>query len=57
MPELPGDLLLDRYLPDATNEERSEARQNLCAFAKAMKNLGAEHRNYRWQIEALSDDV
>jgi len=29
----PGDLILDRYMPRATAEEREAARENLRAFA------------------------
>ena len=29
----PGDFILDRYMPDATAEEREVARENLRAFA------------------------
>ena len=31
----PGDLILDRYMPDATCEEREEARANLKRLAQA----------------------
>jgi hypothetical protein len=32
----PGDLLLDRYLLDATPREREQAHQNLRRFARAL---------------------
>lgn len=32
----PGDLLLDRYLPEATPREREEEHQNLRRFAKTL---------------------
>jgi hypothetical protein len=31
-PRRPGDLILDRYMPNATGEEREEARANLKAY-------------------------
>lgn len=32
-PYRPGDLILNRYMPDATKEEREVARENLREFA------------------------
>jgi len=32
-PYQPGDLILDRYMPDATDEEREAARENLRQYA------------------------
>ena len=33
-PYQPGDTILDRYMPDATPEEREAARENLKEFAE-----------------------
>jgi hypothetical protein len=52
---LPGDLILSRYMPDASAEEREEARAALCAFAKAMKDLGAEQRGADWLEAAINN--
>ena len=30
----PGDIIIDRYLPDATSEQREEARAHLHAFVR-----------------------
>ena len=44
----PGDLILDRYMPNATVEEREVARENLRAFAVVVvgiaKRLALEER-------------
>ena len=44
----PGDLILDRYMPHATTEEREAARENLRAFAAVVvgiaKRLALEER-------------
>ena len=44
----PGDLILDRYMPHATAEEREAARENLRAFAAVVvgiaKRLALEER-------------
>jgi len=32
-PQRPGDLILNRYMPNATEEEREAARENLREFA------------------------
>lgn len=44
----PGDLILDRYMPHATMEEREAARENLRAFAAVVvgiaKRLAQEER-------------
>jgi len=47
-PYQPGDLILDRYMPDATDEEREAARENLRQFAVIVvgmaKRLAREER-------------
>lgn len=35
----PGDLILDRYMPNASEIEREEARQNLCAYAAVVLRI------------------
>lgn len=35
----PGDLILDRYMPHATVEEREAARENLRAFAAVVVGI------------------
>jgi hypothetical protein len=32
----PGDIILDRYFPNATSEEREAARENLRRFARLL---------------------
>ena len=38
----PGDLLLDRYFPDADEETRERAREAFAEFARAMEELADE---------------
>jgi len=33
---IPGDIILDRYLPNATDEERETARENLRRLARLL---------------------
>jgi len=44
----PGDLILDRFMPDAASEQREEARENLRRLARLIlrveKRLAAEWR-------------
>ena len=35
----PGDLILDRYMPDASEAEREEARENLRAYAAVVLQI------------------
>lgn len=35
----PGDLILNRYMPDATGEEREAARENLREFAVVVAGI------------------
>ena len=35
-PHRPGDLILDHYMPNATEEQREEARANLKAYVAAV---------------------
>ncbi len=36
---LPGDLILDRYMPDATPEQREDAHANLKAYVAVIMRL------------------
>lgn len=38
-PARPGDLILDRYMPDATVEEREAARANLNSFLATLVRI------------------
>ena len=38
-PWQPGDLILDRYMPGATDEEREAARENLRAYMKIVVRI------------------
>ena len=37
----PGDLILNRYMPDATEQEREEARENLKQLARVLMRIEA----------------
>ncbi len=37
----PGDVILNRYLPDASEEARADAREKLRAFALLMIRIGS----------------
>lgn len=49
--ERPGDVILRRYMPDATDKEREAARENLCAFASVLLRI-----DKRLQDEIHMDD-
>lgn len=49
-PYQPGDLILDRYMSDATDEEREAARDNLRQYAEVV--LGIAKRLATEEIEA-----
>jgi hypothetical protein len=40
-PAKPGDLILNRYMPNASDAEREEARQNLYGFAATLVRIAA----------------
>lgn len=46
-PRLPGDLILDRYLPNATHEKRAEAREALREYALFLLRIGERVWNER----------
>jgi hypothetical protein len=37
---VPGDLILDRYAPDATTEQREQGRAALLNYARALLRMG-----------------
>lgn len=41
----PGDLILDRYMPDATPEQREEARENLRAYLRVALRIATRLEN------------
>ena len=53
----PGDLILDRYMPDATPEEREVARENLKRLARLMLRVEVRKARewYEQQIRASGD--
>ena len=38
-PHRPGDLILNRYMPNASDAEREEARENLRAYASVVLRI------------------
>jgi len=57
----PGDLILDRYMPNATEEEREAARQHLRDFAAALlrifERLAREEESSSCYNSAMSDEA
>ena len=53
----PGDLIIDRYMPNATSAEREAARENLHAFVDAMVRIATRRANdeYETLIRAKRD--
>ena len=50
----PGDIILNRYMPDATTEEREAARENLRKLARFI--LRVEERKMReWREQRIRD--
>jgi hypothetical protein len=47
----PGDLIIDRYMPDATPEEREEAHANLRRFLKALLRVAVRVTKERHTAE------
>ena len=37
----PGDYIIDKYLPDATPEEREEARRRLYGFVRSLVRIAS----------------
>ena len=50
----PGDIILDRYMPDATPEEQDDARENLYAFAAVILRIC--ERVHRERMTALNNE-
>ena len=53
-PQCPGDLILNRYMPDAAEEEREAARENLRQYATIVvaiaKRLAREEAKHAREI-------
>ena len=47
----PGDLIVDRYMPTATQEEREAARANLYAFAAVLLRCATRRANEEYESE------
>lgn len=54
----PGDLILDRYMPNAAEAEREEARGNLSAYAMVVLRIATRlaTEEYEQEIRAREDD-
>ena len=54
----PGDLILNRYMPNATEEEREEARDNLRAYAMVVLRIATRlaTEEYEREIRAREAD-
>jgi len=46
-PRRPGDLILDRYMPDASEDAREKVRENLRQLAHLMLRLGSDDSDER----------
>jgi len=44
----PGDGILDRYLPGASDEERAEARANLYAYLEVLLRIATRRAEEDW---------
>jgi hypothetical protein len=51
----PGDAILDRYMPNATREEREEARENLRKLVRIL--LAVFERAAREEMPADSTEI
>jgi hypothetical protein len=47
----PGDLIVDRYMPGATQEDRDAARANLYAFAAVLLRCATRRANEEYESE------
>ena len=54
----PGDLILDRYMPNASEAEREEARENLRAYAAVVLRIATRlaTEEYEQAIRANAAD-
>ncbi len=54
----PGDLILDRYMPNATETEREEARETLRAYAMVILRIATRlaTEEYEQEIRARAAD-
>jgi hypothetical protein len=53
----PGDVFLNRYMPNATHEEREQARQNLYDFFAVLLRIATRRMNedHEREIRANAD--
>jgi hypothetical protein len=52
----PGDIMLDRYLPNASPEKREEARENLQRLAGLIVRVHSRLRTTNPQLAICADD-
>jgi hypothetical protein len=54
----PGDIILDRYMPNASEAEREEARENLRAYAAVVLRIATRQatEEYEQAIRANGGD-
>ncbi len=52
----PGDLIVDRYMPTATQEEREAARKTLYAFVAVLLRCATRHANEEYESEIRASD-
>ncbi len=45
----PGDLIIDRYMPNATEDEREAARANLYAFVAVLLRISTRCANEEYE--------
>ncbi len=53
----PGDLIVDRYMPSATEEEREAARANLYAFAAVLLRCVTRRANEEYESEIRASEL
>ena len=47
----PGDLIINKYMPDATPEQKEEARENLRAFARLIVRVETRLAREAWEAK------
>jgi hypothetical protein len=52
----PGDQIIDRYMPDATEEEREAARANLYAFVAVLLRIATREALEETEREIRAND-
>lgn len=53
----PGDLILDRYMPKASDAEREEARENLRAYATVVLRIATRLATEEYEQEIRARDA